>query len=131
MKLIDSSAWVEFLRRKGDPAVKQKVAGLLEADLAAYTCPIRFELLTGVKAGEEADLERALGFSHHLQFETADWRAAALLERELRAQGITVPRNDLFVITVAVRTGIEVTCRDAHFDAAAGVLGGRLKVEQV
>ena len=84
-----------------------------------------------MKSGEEADLDRALGYSHHVPFETEDWLAAALLERELRAQGVTVPRNDLFVITVAVRAGIEVTCRDAHFDAVSRVLGGRLKVEQV
>ena len=80
MKLVDSSAWVEFLRRKGHPVVKQAVARLLEADLAAYTCPIRFELLSGVKREEEPDLEEAFGFSHHIKFETEDWREAALLE---------------------------------------------------
>jgi hypothetical protein len=63
MKLIDSSAWVEFLRKQGDPAVKQVVARLIQADAAAYTCPIRFELLSGVKAGEEADLEQAFASS--------------------------------------------------------------------
>jgi predicted nucleic acid-binding protein len=132
MKLVDTSAWVEFLRRKGDPSVKQKVARLLEAELAAHTCPIRFELLSGVRTGdEEADLDRALSFSRHIPFEAEDWRAAARLERELRSQGVTVPRNDLFVITVAVRARLEVSCRDAHFSSAARALGGRLRVEEV
>jgi len=44
MRLVDSSVWVEFLRRRGDPAVKQVIAHLLQADLAAYTCPVLFEL---------------------------------------------------------------------------------------
>ena len=51
MKLIDTSAWVEFLRRKGDSKVKHAVAHLLQTDQAAYTCPIWFELFSGAKAG--------------------------------------------------------------------------------
>ena len=131
MKLVDSSAWVEFLRRKGDPVAKQAVARLLHADQAATTCPIQFELLSGVKPAEEDDLNQALDLSRHLPFGEEDWRMAATLERELRARGVTIPRNDLFVATVAVRTGLPVVCRDAHFDSARRILGGRLMVEQV
>ena len=29
MKLIDTSAWVEFLRRKGDPGAKQSIRAAL------------------------------------------------------------------------------------------------------
>ena len=121
MKLVDSSVWVEFLRRKGDLGIKHVVARLLQADQAAYTCPIRFELLSGVKPGEETDLQQAFALSHHFPFEPDDWRQAAFLERELRAKGISVPRNDLFVATVGIRAGLVVLCRDAHFDAARKV----------
>jgi predicted nucleic acid-binding protein len=131
MKLVDSSAWVEFLRRKGDLKVKDIVARLLQADEAAYTCPIRFELLSGVKPGEEGDVEQALALSHHFPFEQDDWREAARLERQWRARGLNVPRNDLFVATVAIRTGLVILCRDAHFGAAQKVAGERLNVEQV
>ena len=131
MKLIDSSAWVEFLRRKGDPATKQKVARLIEDEQAAYTCPVRFELLSGVKPEEERDLEEAFRLSSHVPFETQDWKEAALLERELRSKGITVPRNDLFVATVGMRTGLVVACRDAHFDIVRRAVGNRLNVEQL
>ena len=44
MKLIDTSAWVEFLRKQGMPTIKQAVARLLQTNLAAYTCPIRSSL---------------------------------------------------------------------------------------
>jgi predicted nucleic acid-binding protein len=131
MKLVDSSAWVEFLRRKGDPKVKQIVARLLQLDQAAYTCPIRFELWSGVRTGEESDLERTFALSHHFPFEQGDWLGAARLERQLRAKGLHVPRNDLFVATVAIRTGVVILCRDAHFSAAQNVAGPRLNVEQV
>jgi predicted nucleic acid-binding protein len=131
MKLVDSSAWVEFLRRTGDPKIKQIVARLLQADQAAYTCPIRFELLSGVRPSEENDLEHAFALSHHFPFEPDDWPRAAQLERQFRARGLNVPRNDLFVATVAIRTGVAILCRDKHFNTAQHVVGERLKVEQV
>lgn len=130
MKLVDTSAWVEFLRRKGDPQVKQAVARLMEANRAAYTCPIRFELLSGVRSEEEADLEQAFSFSRHIPFEADDWREAAMLERLMRTKGLTIPRNDLFVAVVAIRARLPVVCRDAHFDSARKMIGERLKVEQ-
>lgn len=66
--------------------MKQEVARLIETDLAAYTCPMRFELLSGAKAGEEADLEEAFRFSRHVRFETEDWREAADLDLNFNAQ---------------------------------------------
>ena len=142
MKLVDTSAWVEFLRRQGDAQVKHTIARLLQADQAAYTCPIRFELLSGAKSHEENDLEQALSLSQNYQFEPDDWRQAALLERRLRAKGLTIPRNDLFVAVVAIRVRMPVVCRDKHFDAIKKIVaeglndatkkfGGELKVEQV
>lgn len=131
MKLVDSSAWVEFLRRKGDTKVKNILARLLEAKQAAFTCPIRFELLSGVKGGEEDDLEKALALSHHVPFRQEDWIEAARLERQLRAKGLQVPRNDLFVATIAIRASLVILCRDAHFTAAQKVVGGKLQIEIV
>jgi predicted nucleic acid-binding protein len=131
MKLVDTSAWVEFLRQRGDPSVKHTVARLIEADRAAMTCPIRFELLSGVRSEEETDLLRTFEFSCHVPFERTDWQTAAQLERRLRAQGRTIPRNDLFVATVALRAGLTVVCRDAHFDSMQEALGEDLKVEQL
>jgi len=131
MKLVDTSAWIEFLRKKGDPAIKQAVARLIDADLAAWTCPVRFELLSGARPGERADVEQVLGYCRHIPFECEDWREAAAIERQLRSRGLTIPRNDLFVAAAAIRAAIPVICRDAHFDAIRRVLGARVQVEQV
>lgn len=131
MRLVDTSAWVEFLRRKGDAKIKEVVARLIESEWAAYTCPIRFELLSGVRSEERPDLDQVFKFSRHVPFEPEDWSEAAALEREFRANGLTIPRNDLFVATVAIRVEIPVICRDAHFQAMRQVLGNRLRVEQV
>ena len=84
-----------------------------------------------MKPHEEDDLERAFAFSYHFPFERDDWLEAAVLERQLRGKGLTIPRNDLFVATVAIRARLPVTCRDAHFDSMQKVVGERLKTEQV
>lgn len=131
MRLVDTSAWVEFLRRQGEAKVKAAVAQLLETEQAAYTCPIRFELLSGMRPAEGPDLEQVFKFSRHVPFEQEDWAEAATLERGFRARGLTIPRNDLFVATVAIRLEVPVVCRDAHFEAMRQVLGTQLQVEQV
>ncbi|MBX3747590.1 MAG: hypothetical protein KF833_19965 [Verrucomicrobiae bacterium] len=43
MMLVDTSLWIEFLRRRGDARAKQAVARMLEAELAAFTCPVRHQ----------------------------------------------------------------------------------------
>jgi predicted nucleic acid-binding protein len=142
MKLVDTSIWVEFLRRKGDSSVKHAVARLLQADRVACTWPIEFELLCGVKPAEEDDLKQALALAQHFPFTQDDWRTAALLERRLRIEGLTVPRNDIFVAVVAIKLRQPVACRDKHFDAMKKIVnrnlsddekkfGGELLVEQM
>jgi hypothetical protein len=37
MILIDSSAWIEFYRRHGEPAVQEAVAAAIESDEAAVS----------------------------------------------------------------------------------------------
>ncbi|HEY1172056.1 MAG TPA: PIN domain-containing protein [Verrucomicrobiae bacterium] len=130
MKLVDTSLWVEFLRRKGDAQIKNLMGQWLQDDLIAYTCPIQFELLCGVRSNERSDLDAALKFSHHLPFRTADWVAAAELEARFKSKGLNIPRNDLFVAVVAIRESLPLCCRDQHFSAMSKICGEQLKVEQ-
>ena len=102
MTLIDTSAWIEFLRRNGRADVKQRVAGWLELNEAAYCGPIEFELLSGARPGEMADIRDAFRFSERLDFPDACWQRAAQIERDLRAKGVTIPRDDIFVAAVSL-----------------------------
>ena len=52
MKLVDTSAWIHQLRRKGDAAVRSRVEALLKAGEAAWCSAVRLELWNGV--GSEA-----------------------------------------------------------------------------
>lgn len=115
MTLIDTSAWIEFLRRQGNHAVKNRVAAYVEMGEAAYCGPIEFELLTGAKPREVADVRSALGFSTMLDFPRACWQHAAEMEQRLRAAGVTVPRDDIFVAAAALHHRVGILSYDPHF----------------
>ena len=115
MTLIDTSAWIEFLRRNGRAEVKQRVAAYLDADEAAYCGPIEFELLSGARDNEMSDVGEALGFSERLDFSAACWQRAAQIERSLRAKGITIPRDDIFVAAAALHHRVPLYSCDPHF----------------
>ena len=115
MILIDTSAWIEFFRKRGDPNVKKRVAFYIEKDQATYTCPILFELLAGARDKEISDIEVSFSFCNWIPFDSQCWKRAACLERELRAKGVTVPRDDIFVASVAILNELPLYSTDAHF----------------
>jgi predicted nucleic acid-binding protein len=115
MILIDTSVWIEFLRCQGDPVIKRRVAAYVELGEAAYCGPVEFELLSGARPKERLDVESALGFSEFLVFSRACWQRAAEMERKLRAKGVTVPRDDVFVAAAAIHHGVAVYSLDPHF----------------
>jgi predicted nucleic acid-binding protein len=116
MTLIDTSAWIEFLRREGDRQVKGRVASLIDLGEAAVCGPVEFELLVGARASERADLQEAISLCHPLEFTLPCWRRAADLERELRTKGVTVPRDDVFVAAAALTHQVPLLACDSHFE---------------
>jgi predicted nucleic acid-binding protein len=129
MKLIDTSIWIEFFRRKGDPAVKQGLANLIAGGQAAHTCPIRFELLFGALDHEIPDIETGLSFCQRIEVTASDWDLAAEKGRELRQAGITAPSSDLLIAAVALGQKLPIVCRDQHFAMIQKGAMNRLEVE--
>lgn len=116
MTLIDTSAWIEFFRRAGDPTTKTRVATLIELSEAAFCGPVEFELLTGARRSERRDIELALSYSHILDFPRACWQQAAEIEQKVRRRGVTVPRDDILVAAAAIHHGVPVYTTDPHFE---------------
>lgn len=132
MILIDTSAWIEFFRKKGDPRIKSRVASLLNNDCAAYTCPVLMELSAGARETAELELvSETLSLCQRFVFQPEFWERAASIERTLRQRGVTVPRDDILVATAACEHQLVLLCRDAHFDLIAKESGCALKIEQI
>ncbi|MGH8968783.1 MAG: type II toxin-antitoxin system VapC family toxin [Actinomycetes bacterium] len=122
MILVDSSAWIEFLRRTESP-FDLHVDSLVKADAPlAVTDVVTLELLSGVRTEGEARLlqQFLLRFEHVATQAPGDFEEAALISRICRRSGET-PRSrlDCLIAAVALRTGAEVLHRDRDFDLIA------------
>ncbi len=119
MILIDTSAWVEFLRDTGS-SVSARVDDLLGADLA--TCqPVRMELLAGARdEGHLASLRRLIARAALLPTAPADYEEAAALYRSCRGGGENVRKlMDCLIAAQAIRSDIDLLHADADFDILA------------
>lgn len=120
--LIDTSAWVEFLRgdRGGDPAIRAEVRGLLAGE-GAMTEPVVMEVLAGARSGAHGEQLRALlGAATLLPVRPEDWADAALLYRLCRVNGATVRSMvDCLIAAVAIRHDVPVLAKDRDFEALA------------
>ncbi len=122
MILVDSSAWVEFLRSTGS-LVHMRVRADLEGGTAlAWTDPIAMEILAGAR--DDADRDRLRRLLYGLEFLAvegpADYETAAEVYRACRRGGDT-PRKltDCLIAAVAIRNEVELLCEDADFQAIA------------
>lgn len=122
MILVDSSAWIEFLRATGSNAHFQLRSALKEGAELASTDVILMEILAGARDDEDRDrLRRLLFGTEFLAVEgPADYESAAELYRLCRRGGET-PRklSDCLIAAVAIRNDAELLCADADFLAIA------------
>lgn len=119
MILIDTSAWVEFLRGTDSP-VCDAVDRLLDGELA--TCDaVSMELLAGARDERQlAQLRGLLARTTMLPTSPADYELAAALYRACRTRGETVRKLiDCLIGAVAVRAGVEILHADADFEVLA------------
>lgn len=119
MVLVDTSAWVEYLRDTGSPACI-RVGELLGADLA--TCDaVRMELLAGARDEQHGrDLRRLIARAALVPMQPGDFDQAAVLYRHCRRRGETVRvLMDCLIGALAIRADLPVLHADADFDALA------------
>lgn len=119
MILIDTSAWVEFLRDTGS-TVCNRVDTLLAKDIA--TCdPVRMVVLAGARDERHlTDLRRLLARASVMPTGPAEYEEAAALYRTCRRSGETVRKLiDCLIAAVAIREGIAVLHADDDFEVLA------------
>lgn len=116
MKLVDTSAWVEYLRA-GTNDVAESVEALVLSDEAAWCDMVMLELWNGARGQEEkrklADLSATAP-----RLETTDevWKLAHRLASRCRDDGKTVPAVDILVAACATYHKVELEHKDKHFE---------------
>ena len=117
--LVDTSAWIEFLRDTGSP-ICNRVDALLALEIAVCE-PVRMEILAGARDEQHLrGLERLLARAATLRTMPADYDEAAAVYRRCRLGGETVRKLiDCLIAAVAMRAGAAILHNDRDFDVIA------------
>jgi len=113
--LVDTSSWIQFLRRGGDTAVKQRVRDMLK-DGSVVTCPVVLgELWMGAGSVQDRqDVQELQDVVPCLPFEHATWELSYQLAQVCRLRGRPVPVSDLIIADCAFFHGAMIDAEDKH-----------------
>ena len=114
--LIDSSAWIDYLR-VGNTATSTHVDQVLEFDAAAVCGLVKAELLQGARSASEYErLSLQLNALTQLDDPPSLWSDVAQLGFELRRSGHNGPRiPDLVIAVTALHHEVSLLTLDRHF----------------
>ncbi len=121
MPLIDTSAWIEYLRDTNSRACNE-VDRLLK--LNPEICDvIRMEILAGARDDEHVtQLEKLLARAAVIKTESVDYENAATIYRACRKLGVTIRAQvDCLIAAIAIRTNTKLLHQDTDFDVIAKV----------
>ena len=120
--IVDTSAWVEYLRATGSPAHLTLRARVESGEAIATPAPVVMELLAGCGSEEAAvRLRRLLTRFEILDVVgTLDFEDAALIRRICRRNGDTIRSMiDCLIAAIAIRAGRPLLSLDRDFEVIA------------
>ncbi len=121
MILVDTSAWIEYLRDTTHP-VTEILDALLQTGQVISTGPVVMEVLAGARSFSELEelREQLLAFPL-LELEgLTDFEEAAKIYRTCREAGETVRSQiDCLIAVPAIRAGAAILHADRDFDVIA------------
>jgi predicted nucleic acid-binding protein len=123
MVLVDSSVWIESMRRQGDLLSKVALRALLEEYEAATCGPVLLEVLGGARKENRKEMQEDFKVIPHIQAGPKDWAAAIENAWKLRGHGHSLPWNDVLIGTIALRRQLRAYANDRHFGIMEQVLG--------
>jgi predicted nucleic acid-binding protein len=116
--LIDTSAWIEALRRNGDAAIRAKVQQLLVDDAARLCDAVRLELWNGARGNEERKaLQEVDAKVPRLEINNSVWNLACDFATKARNSGLTLPAIDILIFACARHHGVSLEHNDRHYDS--------------
>lgn len=116
MNLVDTSAWVEYLR-PGLSEVGERVEELVLADEAAWCDMVMLELWNGARGqAEKRKLADLASTMPKLETTAEVWQFAHRLAVRCRDKGKTVPAADILIAACAAYHEVELEHKDDHFD---------------
>jgi predicted nucleic acid-binding protein len=118
-RLIESSLWVDFTRRKSPPALKALILPWILDPTACLCEPVAFEVLRHATAQERKWIEAQFATLPLLPVPAQLWRQATELGQKCRKQGFNAGSLDLLIAALAIHHQAELVTFDADFSVIA------------
>ena len=115
--LIDSSSWIEALRRSGRVDIRNRVRQLMLDGRAAWNEMVALELWNGASGQQEKAILKGLT-EDIIMLSTGPevWMLANELARACRHAGHMVPAADLLIVAGARHHRVQIEHCDTHFN---------------
>ena len=122
LALVDTSAWIEYLKRTSHPIVKEIESALL-FNTAAICQLVLAELIQGSKSEKEIALIMDLVLVVKVLKESeSTWQQAGFLANKLRKRGKTISLIDCYLAVLAKENKTIILTLDKHFSTIADLL---------
>ncbi len=116
MKLIDSSAWIEYYRKAGNKDYKVSIYNAIKDNNAAVNGIIRLEILVFTKTDfEYNEISSDFDAFHNLELDEKVFQKASEIGFNLRRKGIAIPSADLVIAANAIVAESQLIHFDKHY----------------
>ena len=114
--LIDTSAWIEYLRPHGNRAIADAVEEILLTGNAGLCPLVELELrVESRNKTEDRQLSELFSSLIHLPMSEKAWNYANSLSTTLIRSGHTIPATDIAIYSCAKINNAKLLANDKHF----------------
>jgi predicted nucleic acid-binding protein len=122
MFLIDSSAWIEYLRPKGSPKIKERVREILQKEEAVSCGVVVVEILRGARNEKDfQSLRDSLTSLPQIPIDDAVIERASRWGFQLDRKGKVVSTTDLIIAAAAYKNA-RLLHADRDFELVSSVI---------
>ncbi len=118
-RLIESSLWVDFTRRKSPVALKRLIKPWILDPSATLCEPVIFEILRHATEQERPLIEAQFSTYPLLPTPPKIWRQATELGQKCRREGFNAGSLDLIIAAIAIHHDAEIITFDSDFATIA------------
>jgi len=119
MRIIDSSAWIEYYRRDGNMYISDLVEDAINRDIAAVNGLITVEVAGFARESERSIIESDFSGLHSITMTDEIFKKAVSICSELRKNGTILPATDAIIAGSALIEEAAVIHLDRHYEQIA------------
>lgn len=116
--LVDTSVWVDYLRRAGTGRADE-LDHLLDAEHVVMCGPVLAELVAGLSESDEVRVRPRLEALPWVALSLGAWSRVGEVSRTMRSSGTPVALTDIEIAVAAVEAGADLWSFDADFERLA------------